>query len=110
MIRFEPTPTFLKNSKRLSKKYPSFKEDLRLFMESLSENPEQGVLLADNFRKIRMAIKSKGKGKRGGARVITLNCLVTFGEGVVTLVSIYDKSDLENMSMAEIRDAYSSKD
>ena len=108
MIRFDFTPVFLKNSKRLAGKYPSFKDDLQQLLLALSDDPNQGVALADGYRKIRMAIKSKGKGKSGGARVITLNCLVAQNEGIVTLVSIYDKSDLEISSMKEIRKAYSS--
>lgn len=108
MIRFVPTPVFLRNAKRLSKRYASFDDDLRQLLQSISENPEQGVVLSGNYRKIRMPIKSKGKGKSGGARVVTLNCLVSKNDGIVTLVSIYDKSDLENISMDEIRQAYSS--
>lgn len=40
-----------------------------------------------------MAIKSKGAGKSGGARVITYNVLVTEEEGTVYLLEIYDKSE-----------------
>ena len=40
-----------------------------------------------------MAIKSKGAGKSGGARVITYNVLVTEEEGEVYLLEIYDKSE-----------------
>ena len=39
--------------------------------EELSENPILGTSLGDNCYKVRVAIKSKGKGKSGGARVIT---------------------------------------
>ena len=53
-------------AKKLVKKYPSFKEDLVNFGKSLLENPKQGAELAPGIRKIRMAIKSKGKGKSGG--------------------------------------------
>ena len=62
-------------AKKLAKKYPSFKEDLVNFGKSLLENPKQGAELAPGIRKIRMAIKAKGKGKSGGARVITFNIL-----------------------------------
>ena len=58
-------------AKRLAKKYPSFKDDLRAFRDELLENPLQGDELSPGIRKIRMAIKSKGKGKSGGARIIT---------------------------------------
>lgn len=46
-----------------------------------------------------MAIASKGKGKTGGARVITYNLLkLSDDEVLITLMSIYDKSDIENVS------------
>ena len=49
--------------------------------------------------KYRMAIASKGKGKTGGARVITYNLLkLSDDEVLITLMSIYDKSDIENVS------------
>ncbi len=48
-----------------------------------------------------MAISSKGKGKSGGARVITY---VYIQSETVYLLSIYDKSDDENISDSEIRD------
>ncbi|MFV0175880.1 hypothetical protein OBK16_13040 [Empedobacter falsenii] len=47
------------------------KEDLAVLIEELQQNPTLGTALADNCYKIRLAIKSKGKGKSGGARVIT---------------------------------------
>jgi CTP-dependent riboflavin kinase len=51
-----------------------------------------------------MAIASKGKGKRGGARVITYNLQqLSEDEVVITLMTIYDKSDIENISDAYLR-------
>ena len=64
-------PSFVKSLKRLSKKYHSLKDDFRDFINNLELNPEQGTLLSNNCFKIRIAIKSKGKGKSGGARIIT---------------------------------------
>lgn len=60
-------------AKRLAKKYPSFKDDLTNFGKSLLENPLQGAELAPGIRKIRMAIKSKSKGKPAeqGSSLIT---------------------------------------
>lgn len=64
-------PLFDKQAKRLAKKYPSLKKDLAELLESLADNPEKGIALGNSFYKIRLAIASKGKGKTGGARVIT---------------------------------------
>ncbi|MCQ2311502.1 MAG: type II toxin-antitoxin system RelE/ParE family toxin [Paludibacteraceae bacterium] len=101
------TPEFDKRIKRLSKKYASIKEDFRNLLQSLQDNPEQGVLLKDGFRKIRMAITSKGKGKSGGARVITLNCFLEESNKQIILVTIYDKNEQENITNAEISAALS---
>jgi mRNA-degrading endonuclease RelE of RelBE toxin-antitoxin system len=85
---------FAKEAKRLAKKYPSFKQDYKEFLDSIKENPLQGDEITKNIRKIRMAIKSKGKGKSGGARVITFNILTDVQNGqVVLLLLIYDKED-----------------
>ena len=108
MIRFEKTPVFKSEAKRLAKRYPSFRDDLKSLACSIAENPEQGTQLAGGFRKIRMAITSKRKGKSGGARGITLNCLVNATDGLVTFVKVYDKSETENVSLNEIRKALAS--
>jgi hypothetical protein len=60
----------------------------------LTSNPEMGTSLGANVYKVRLAIASKGKGKSGGARVITLVRVV---KSKVYLVSIYDKSDQETL-------------
>ena len=67
----------------------------------MEENPTQGTHLGKNCYKIRVAIASKGKGKSGGARVIT-NFVVT--EDTVFLLSIYDKSDKENLTDKELEE------
>ena len=81
-----PTPTFAKSLKALAKRHKSLKEDVKAFVAELERNPLQGVELTAGIRKISMAIKSKGAGKSGGARVITYNVLVTEEEGEVYLL------------------------
>jgi hypothetical protein len=94
-----PTPDFKKLAKKLSKKYPSLKSDLERLINLLSENPTIGVPLGHNLFKIRLAIGSKGKGKSGGARVITF--FVTQNHEVY-LVYIYDKGQLDNITKEQI--------
>ena len=53
-----PLPPFDRQLKRLSKKYPSLKQEYFQLIELLEENPEQGVSLRDNYYKIRIAIAS----------------------------------------------------
>ena len=67
----------------------------------MEKNPEQGTNLGNNCYKIRVSIESKGKGKRGGARVITN---IVIAEKTVYLLSIYDKSDKENLTDKELKE------
>ena len=62
---------FRKAFKRLRKKYPTIIKDLAFLLSELTENPFIGDQLGNNCYKVRMAITAKGKGKSGGARVIT---------------------------------------
>lgn len=94
-----PTPEFKKLTKKLVKKYPSIKADLQGLVRILQKEPDMGIHLGHGIHKIRLAITSKGKGKSGGARVITY--LVTQDQEVY-LVYIYDKSQLENISKEQI--------
>lgn len=57
----KPVPSFLKELKRLSKRYVSIKEDVLALGRSLQMNPNQGVDLGRGLRKIRMVITSKGE-------------------------------------------------
>jgi mRNA-degrading endonuclease RelE of RelBE toxin-antitoxin system len=92
-------PPFERQLKRLLKKYPSLLKDLTTLSEELKDNPTMGVLLGNDCYKIRMAISSKGRGKSGGARVITY-CYIE--QTSVVLLSIYDKSEQSNISDNEI--------
>ena len=97
------TSNFEKEAKVLSKRHRSLKKDLGDFIDSLEENPFQGDELAPGIRKIRMAISSKGRGKSGGARVITYTVILTENCGKVYLMSIYDKSDFSTIDIEIIK-------
>lgn len=84
------------------KRYRSLGDDLRHLEDELKRNPDLGTNLGGGFRKIRMAIADKGKGKRGGARVITMNLLVSMEETEIGLYYIYDKSEQETISDKEL--------
>lgn len=100
---------FKKDAKKLLKKYISLKNELTQLQTALLENPRQGTLIYDNTYKIRLAVKSKGKGKSGGMRVIThvveIEMSVDEQENHYTifLLSIYDKSEMENISNRDIQ-------
>ena len=92
-----PSPEFARRFKRLAKKYKSLPMDYLTLSKELKENPFLGDSLGGGVRKIRMAIGSKGKGKSGSARVLTLNVLVS-GDADVTLLTIYDKEEIDNVT------------
>ncbi|HEV2832649.1 MAG TPA: type II toxin-antitoxin system RelE/ParE family toxin [Hanamia sp.] len=69
-------------------------------MKELQTNPLMGIPMGNNFYKIRLAIQSKGKGKSGGARVITYVQVI---QENIFMIAIYDKSEGENISDSELR-------
>jgi mRNA-degrading endonuclease RelE of RelBE toxin-antitoxin system len=89
------TPPFEKELKSLLKKYPSVKSDIIELVAKLIKEPKMGIAIGNDCYKIRMAITSKGKGKSGGARVITFVQII---ETTIYLLSIYDKADTSNIS------------
>jgi len=93
------TDGFKKHAKGIAKKHRSLKADLNKLVDSLAENPTQGEALGKDCYKVRMAITSKGKGKSGGSRVIT--CIKIINQ-TAYLLTIYDKSDKENISDKEL--------
>jgi len=95
---------FERGAKALRKKYPSFQSDYEDFLKDLEKNPFGGESLGQHTYKYRMAIASKGKGKSGGSRVLTYNIeQQTEDEILVTLMTIYDKGDISNVSDSYIR-------
>ncbi|WP_257667174.1 type II toxin-antitoxin system RelE/ParE family toxin [Parapedobacter tibetensis] len=96
-------PLFDKQAKRLAKKYPSLKKDLAVLIEKLADEPEQGTALGNSFYKIRLAIASKGKGKSGGARVVTY---VKVARNTVYLSSIFDKSERSTITDKELEQIF----
>ncbi len=93
-------PPFDNQLKRLAKKYPSLKKEFRELFESLEKIPFQGNSLGDNCFKIRLAIASKGKGKSGGARIITYVQVV---HSNIYLLTIYDKSEKRGLTDRELK-------
>lgn len=92
---------FERQTKRLVKKYPSLKNEILKLINELKEAPKKGTPIGHNCYKIRLAMASKGKGKSGGARVITH---VYFKYDTVYLLSIYDKSEIATLTDKEIHE------
>lgn len=93
-------PPFDRQLKRLVKKYPSLKTEFVGLINELESDARIGTPIGNHCFKIRIAIASKGKGKSGGARVITYLRVV---ENAVYLLSIYDKSEQPDISDADLK-------
>ena len=106
------TKIFNTAAKPLFKKYHSLAKDLSKLEKELIQTPRLGTPLGQDTYKIRLKITSKGKGKSGGARVISLveTTLVGFTEIIsdeeitVNLITIFDKADVDNISDKELKD------
>jgi len=66
-----PTRRFERELKRLIKKFPTLKNEFAQLIENLVRNPQTGTYIGNNCYKIRLAMAAKGKGKSGGARIIS---------------------------------------
>jgi mRNA-degrading endonuclease RelE of RelBE toxin-antitoxin system len=94
-------PSFERELKFLAKKHRSIPADFAKLLDNLELNPIMGDEVLKDCYKIRMSITSKGKGKSGGARVITFVYIL---EETIYLLSIYDKSEIANISDKELRE------
>ncbi len=102
---------FKRDAKKLVKKYISLKQELAELQTQLMQNPRMGTLIHEDTYKIRLAVKSKGKGKSGGLRIITYVFEIELQvqedeqnqETTIFLVAIYDKSRTENISDNDLK-------
>lgn len=95
--KFLSVATFDRELKRLSKKYKSLKRDIENLKAEIEINPFLGTDLGEGYKKIRLEIASKNKGKRGGGRVITHEVLVNVNEGD-------DKSEYDTVDMDIVKE------
>lgn len=107
MATIKVSSEFFSVLKRLSKKYPSLRTDMKGLQAELQQNPLLGTDLGSGLHKIRLAITSKGKGKSGGARVITHVEIIVdnpadAADEEVLLLTMYDKSEVSNLKKNEL--------
>ena len=100
-MKITPSLQFVKDLKQLSKRYASLINDLKDLQKQLLDNPTMGESLGKNRYKILLKIKPKGKGKSGGGRVITC---VEIQNDEMYLLTMYDKSDIDNVNDAFLDD------
>ncbi len=102
-----PTSNFKREAKVLLKKYSSLKNELETLEKHLKLNPELGIPIGNNCCKIRLGVRSKGKGKSAGLRIITRRIIkIRIKDDSVIrlyLLKIYDKSDFESVSDYELK-------
>ena len=103
--------SFKRLAKPLMKKFHSLNKELAQLESDLIDNPRLGSPIGQDSYKIRLSVKSKGKGKSGGLRIIShleteiVGLLEIEGENIiVNLISIYDKSETASISDKELRD------
>ncbi len=99
--KIELTDNFIKEAKKLIKKYPSLRSEIAELGKELAENPTTGTPLGNDVYKIRLAIASKNKGKSGGARVISFVKII---DETVYLLSIFNKGEKDTISDKEIEE------
>lgn len=95
------TNTFFRALQRLAKKYASLRNDVERFKVDF-DNGLHGTQIGGGLQKYRIAIKSKEKGKRGGARVITYEMIAINTNKKVLLVDIYDKNEFDSKPKDEL--------
>jgi len=94
---------FIKKAKTYKKKYPSLVEDLYELEEKLIEDPYQGSDLGAGLYKIRLAVKSKGKGKSGGFRIITYLVSNIPDGAIINMLTLYDKSEESSVDKKDLQ-------
>lgn len=101
------TEKFKHQFRRLAKKYPSLPSDFNALLDKIEQEPTYGTPLGEDCYKIRLAITSKKRGKRGGSCVITH---VVFSNDCVRILSIYDKAEKDNLEQGELKSLKNQKD
>ncbi|MDK9693287.1 MAG: type II toxin-antitoxin system RelE/ParE family toxin [Sulfurimonas sp.] len=94
----EYSDNFLKEAKPLSKKFKLLKSDLRVAINEIGSSKDFGVHLGFSLFKKRVKNSSIPTGKSGGFRIIIYQQL----ENKIILISIFSKTDKENLSDDEL--------
>lgn len=108
-VKVRITKSFKRAVKPLLKKYHSLSNDLNKLEKELINNPWLGISIGHEAYKIRLKISSKGKGKKGGARIISLLEVtekISEEETVVNLITIYDKAEVDTISDNELKEPF----
>ena len=93
---FIEVPTFVKKWQELG----LTDDDLRKLQNELLENPKSGSAIqgTGGLRKIRITMDNKGKGKRGGARVLYVD--IELKERIY-FINVYSKDEKDDLTEEE---------
>jgi len=94
---------FDKGLKKLAKKYPSIKNDIQEIVKNIDNELKLADDLGNGFKKIRINIKSKGKGSSGGGRIRSYDILVTTNQTEIIFALIYDKGEYSTADLAILK-------
>ena len=100
---FIVTENFEKELKNSAKKYVSLKANFTLLKTNIEKELNLADDLGEGFKKIRLNIKSKGKGKSGGARVIIYELIINVDNTDLYFGSIYDKSQFNTIDISILK-------
>lgn len=101
-VAIEYTPEFKRNLRQLAKRYRQIRADIQPLLDSLEQGETPGDQIPGvsyEVFKVRIRNSDSGKGKSGGYRVIYQRKT----EGVIVLVTLYSKTEQEDISSHEIR-------
>jgi len=98
-LLIEYSDNFLREAKKLSKKFKLLKDDLKSVIKSIEEGNDLDAYLGYNLYKKRVSNSSIPTGKSGGFRVIIYKKV----ENKVVLISIYSKTYKDTLSDEELK-------
>src|SRR2546421_7705099 len=101
-IRVEYTPEFKRNLRQLAKRYRRIKPDVQPLLDELERRQTPGDQVPGVqyvVYKVRVRNSDSGKGKSGGYRIIYQQST----DETIVLVTIYSKTEQEDIAANEIR-------
>ncbi len=97
MIKY--SDSFLKEAKKLSKKFKLIKSDLKTAVDEIEKKNDFGTPLGFNLYKKRVKNSSIPTGKSGGFRVVVYTKI----EDEIVLLALYSKTQKESLTDEELR-------
>ena len=103
LVKVIPSSRIAKDIKKIRKKYDSVERDIEPLIKELEAGETPGDRISGNkypVYKVRIKNSNNRRGKSGGYRVI----YYTVTPEAIVLITIYSKSEQENISDREIED------